>query len=435
MSQLTTATPSIALGTQAGRLVNASPDLVRFGALMLQLVLLMAVFAVFRVEESGFMRLAAILVGAFAVHYWLPFRYKEPFWIGVSLAGSALLVTPMVAGLVLASGLFIYGVLASPLAYRWRLAIVLAFVAGIVALRSMAGVTIPGQFWPVFGAIFMFRLAIYLYDVRFAKTRPSLQEFLAYFFSLPNYYFLLFPVIDLQTQRRTYFQRDINLIAQQGIDWMLRGAVQLALYRLIYHLKPSFTPEQVTTFPSLVLGMVAVYMLYLRVSGQFHLIVGILHLFGYDLPETHRKYLLASSLTDFWRRINIYWKDFMVKMVYFPMFFRFRKSGETRAQVLATIAVFVVTWATHSYQWWWLRGEILLTWPDTLFWAILGACVVVNVVIENRRRQKGPAVQPTRLRQALDTAVTFSFIVVLWSLWNSPSVGEWLDVVTWWQIG
>jgi 4-hydroxybenzoate polyprenyltransferase len=107
----------------------------------------------------------------------------------------------------------------------------------------------------------------------------------------------------------------------------------------------------------------------------------------------------------------------------------------TRAQVLATIAVFVVTWATHSYQWWWLRGEILMTWPDTLFWSILGACVVVNVVIENRRRKQGPATPPTKLRQALDTAVTFSFIVVLWSLWNSPSVGEWLDVVTWWQIG
>ena len=52
---------------------------------------------------------------------------------------------------------------------------------------------------------------------------------------LPNYYFLLFPVIDFQTHRQTYFQRDIHDIAQQGIVWIARGTMQLLLYRLIYH--------------------------------------------------------------------------------------------------------------------------------------------------------------------------------------------------------
>src|SRR5690606_3022662 len=134
--------------------------------------------------------------------------------------------------------------------------------------------------------------------------------------------------------------------------------------------------------------MVMTYLLYLRVSGQFHIIVGLLHLFGYDLPETHRRYLLANSLTDFWRRINIYWKDFMVKMVYFPLYFRLRRRGDIRAQVIATSAVFVTTWLLHSYQWFWLRGEWLFTWPDTLFWGVLGALVIVNVVIEAKRGQR-----------------------------------------------
>jgi hypothetical protein len=35
----------------------------------------------------------------------------------------------------------------------------------------------------------------------------------------------------------------------------------------------------------------------------------------------------------------------------------------------------------------------------------------------------------------VQTAATFAFIVVLWSLWQSPSVGEWLDVLTYWQAG
>jgi alginate O-acetyltransferase complex protein AlgI len=100
---------------------------------------------------------------------------------------------------------------------------------------------------------------------------------------------------------------------------MMRGAVQLLLYRLDLSPEgPSNAPRRSRRSAALATTMVMTYLLYLRVSGQFHIIIGLLHLFGYDLPETHRKYLLARSLTDFWRRINIYWKDFMVKLVYFP---------------------------------------------------------------------------------------------------------------------
>jgi D-alanyl-lipoteichoic acid acyltransferase DltB (MBOAT superfamily) len=396
---------------------------------------LLAVFVVFRVDEGGFLRMAAATAAAFVVHYWLPFRWKEPWWIVASLGGAALLLGPVVAALIAGIGLSIFGILALPIAFRYRLWLVLGLAAVLIYGRRTVGFGIPWQFWPAFGAIFMFRLVIYLYDLRFAKGRPSLQEFCAYFFPLPNFYFLLFPVIDFQTLRRTYYQRDIHAIAQQGIGWIVRGTAQLCLYRVIYQLKPSFTPVDVTTFWQLVLGMVLVYLLYLRVSGHFHIIVGLLHLFGYDLPETHRRYLLASSLTDFWRRINIYWKDFMVKIVYFPVFFRLRKSGETRAQVVATAAVFLVTWATHSYQWFWFRGDILFTWPDTLFWGILGALVIVNVLIERRAGAQRKAGGLGPVRRVLQTAGTLAFIVVLWSLWQTPTVGEWLDVLTWWQAG
>jgi GNAT superfamily N-acetyltransferase len=66
----------------------------------------------------------------------------------------------------------------------------------------------------------------------------------------------------------------------------------------------------------------ATFLLYLRVSGLFHLIVGLLRLFGFALPETHHLYYLSSSFTDFWRRINIYWKEFLTKVVFYPTFVR-----------------------------------------------------------------------------------------------------------------
>jgi len=416
------------------RIARAQTSLPHFLAITAQLTLLLAVFSLYRTEEGGFFRMAAISFAAFGVHYWLPFRFKELWWIAVSMAGAALLVGPAVAGLVIACGILIYLIAAAPLSYRARLGIMIGFAVALAFGRARLVAGIPWQFWPTLGALFMFRLMVYFYDLRFAKARPSFREFCVYFFPLPNFYFLLFPVVDFQTLRRSYYQRDIHTVAQQGIEWMVRGAVQLSLYRLIYHLKPPFTAAEITSLPGLLLGMVTVYLLYLRVSGQFHLIVGLLHLFGYDLPETHRKYLLSSSLTDFWRRINIYWKDFMVKMVYFPVFFRLRKRGEIRAQVIATAAVFIATWALHSYQWFWLRGDVLFTWPDSLFWGILGALVIVNLLIE-QRRPRGKVAHVSRVANAVSIAGTFLFIIVLCSLWNTPTVAEWADIVTWWKVG
>ena len=410
----------------------------RFAILLAQLGVLLAAFFYFHVEEAAFGPLALLIVAGFVVHYWLPFAWKEPFYLAFSVGGAFVMLPPITAALLIATGLGLYAIVALPVSFRVRLAVVAAVCAVLVYARATLAFGIPFDFWPVFGAIFMFRFLVYLYDAAYAKTRPKLREFWTYFFMVPNYYFVLFPVIDFQTHRQAYYRRNIHDVAQQGIVWMGRGAVQLLLYRLVYNWKgPSNAPEQVTTLGALVATMVLTYMLYLRVSGQFHMIVGFLHLFGYDLPETHRKYLLSRSLTDFWRRINIYWKDFMVKMVYFPVYFRLRKSGDVRAQVVATVIVFLTTWFLHAYQWFWLRGEFLMTWPDTLFWFILGGLVTVNLLLERRRPARAVAAAAARPAwlEPLKIAGTFCLIVTLWSLWNSPSVSEWADLITYWKVG
>ena len=445
----TLATPAAALkGVPAGattgaadaRAALATPDALKFVTLLAQLAVLAGVFRFFDVEDQAFVLLAEFIIVGFAIHYWLPFAWKQTFYIGFSIAGAFVMLQPVTAALLIAVGLGLFAIVAAPVSFRARLAAVAAVSAALIYARATGALGIPFDFWPVFGAIFMFRFLIYLYDAAHAKTRPQLRDFLTYFFIVPNYYFVLFPVIDFQTHRQAYFRRNIHDVAQQGIVWIGRGTLQLLLYRLVYHWKsPSNALEEITTFGALVSTMVLTYMLYLRVSGQFHIIVGFLHLFGYDLPETHRKYLLSRSLTDFWRRINIYWKDFMVKLVYFPVYFRLRRSGDVRAQVVATIVVFVVTWFFHAYQWFWLRGSFLMTWPDTLFWAILGGMVTVNLLIERKRPAKPVAVtgivswrSPAEI---LKVAGTFCIIVTLWSLWNAPSVSKWIDLVTWWKVG
>ena len=100
-------------------------------------------------------------------------------------------------------------------------------------------------------------------------------------------------------------------------------------------------------------------------------------------------YFLASSFTDFWRRINIYWKDFMMKVFYYPALLRVRKRGEHHARWSRPRSGLRRTWALHAYQMFWIRGSYTFTWNDPLFWTILCGLVTINALAEakfGRRR-------------------------------------------------
>jgi hypothetical protein len=276
--------------------------------------------------------------------------------------------------------------------------------------------------------MFMFRLALYLHGLRHDDAPPTISRTLAYFWMLPNACFPLFPVVDYTSFTRTHYDAEPYSIYQTGVKWIVRGLTHLLLYRLVYF---HFTlgPADIADLGNLVQYLLATFLLYLRVSGQFHLIVGMLHLFGFRLPETHRLYYLASSFTDFWRRINIYWKDFMMKLVYYPSFFRLRRYGNTLALGLATAIVFVATWLLHSYQWFWLRGGFPVTTEDALFWGVLGTLVVVSTLREAQRpRTRRLGARGWSASLALRTVGTFTVICILWSLWSAESASEWLGI-------
>src|SRR5688572_18330646 len=75
----------------------AQTDVARFCGFMAQLGLLLAVFYLYDLEEQVFGILSLLIVGGFAVHYWLPFQWKETFYIGWSLLGAFVLLPPAAA--------------------------------------------------------------------------------------------------------------------------------------------------------------------------------------------------------------------------------------------------------------------------------------------------------------------------------------------------
>ncbi len=409
------------------------PRLTGFASIVAQLALVLYVIRFLRIESAAFFQLSLLAVGGFLIHAWLPLRLRLPFFALLSLCGTVLVLGPS-APWVLGIGASLIAVCHLPWRWRWRVTLLVVLGALLAALRAgWADVPWSNAVWPVLGSMFMFRLILYVFELR-QTPGLSLPWAAAYFFMLPNVCFPLFPVVDYATFRESHFRADALRTYQRGIFWMVRGLTHLVLYRFLYQNLP-LRPEAVDSAPALALYMLGTYLLYLQVSGQFHLIAGSLLLFGFDLPETNHKYLLAASFTEFWRRINIYWKDFMTKVFYFPVYFRARRLGGRLPILVATVVVFLATWQLHAYQWFWLLGDWLVSWQEVLFWSILFAFVSINVLREAARSRQRLAWRRSRslaagLVRGLHTLGLLTTISIVWSLWTSDSVAGWLAM---WQ--
>lgn len=413
------------------RVATLGPVAQTFGAFarnwltICQLALVVLVTHLYQIEGEPFFKVIVLTALGFVASLALPLTQRQPLFVGLSIA-AILWVLGWADGLwLMALGLVLIGLSRVPGSLPLRTAFLIVVGATFAVLRAGLGETPwSAAVWPILGSMFMFRTVLYVRAINSGQADKSWQGALAYFFMLPNVAFPLFPVVDYQTFRRTHFDRPETQIYEQGMLWIARGIFQLVLYRFVYH-NVLNDPADVTRLSDLIRWMLGTFLLYLRVSGQFHLIVGLLHLFGYRLPETHKLYYLAHSFTELWRRINIYWTDFMMKVVFYPTYFKVKKRGPAAALVIATSAVFFTTWILHSYQWFWLRGGFPLTVPDVLFWGILGALVVRGALreLKGAKAPKRPGGWSWRL--GLNAAVTFSVFCFLWSLWSTESIGQW----------
>jgi D-alanyl-lipoteichoic acid acyltransferase DltB (MBOAT superfamily) len=434
-----------AAAAQAEKPVSPAERWLGLGLVVVQLALVIAAAVRYRFESPAFQQALPWLGFGVVVHHLLPARHRLLFFaaislasifyfLGISPAGFDVRASAVRGGEIVAIGVLLIGLCHLPIPFRPRVAVLLAVGAGLMALRGGAlfgGALAP--IWPLLGAFFMFRLVLYAHDIEHEKGKPSFVRALAYFFMLPNVFFPLFPVVDWKAFGRSYYNDDAMRIYQRGLHWMARGVLQIVFYRIVYY-HFYVDASLIEDGSSLLRHLLANFALYLRVSGQFHMIVGLLLLFGFNLPETNHHYFLAESFTDYWRRVNIYWKDFMVKIFYTPVAFALRDKGDVLPGVVGSAFAFLATWVLHAYQSYWLRGAMSFSLQDTLFWTILGVLVMINTVWEARRGRKRSLSARFDPREAffaaLRTMGVFAVMGVLWSLWSAKSFEQWLSI---WQ--
>src|SRR5690606_32124692 len=229
---------------------------------------------------------------------------------------------------------------------------------------------------------------------------------------------------------RNYYSDSAISIYKKGVQWIVLGLFHLLVYRVIYYyfLLP---PTEVTDVVSLWHYMTTNYLLIIRLSGLFHISVGVLCLFGFNLPRVFDNYFLASGFSDLWRRINIYFRDYLIKLFYYPLFFKLRKYGDLNAKVLAILVIFFITWFLHSFQWFWLRGYFPLRMVDIVFWGVFGILVAGNAIWESKKISRQINEKSWKHSALMTTQILgmFLFMSVLWSIWSSTTMESWFYVV------
>ena len=250
-----------------------------------------------------------------------------PFFVVLSLVGALVVFGPADAAWLIGCGLLLIGTLSparSVSACGWRCCY---SPAGCWQRRAPA--RLPSAWsaavWPILGSMFMFRLVLYMRAVRMKQAEGGLWGAAGLFLHaaepgvsavpggrLPDVssYLLRSAATSRSTSRACFGSR------AAWCTCCFTGSFT----RTSWAIRP--TSRRLGDLAQL---MLATFLLYLRVSGQFHLIVGMLHLFGFRLPETHNLYYLAHSFTELWRRINIYWKDFMMQVVFYPAYFKLKR--------------------------------------------------------------------------------------------------------------
>lgn len=391
---------------------------------VLQLLMALLVIQIYQIEQRR--QLLTILALAFAAAAVLPrlsTQFRPLLLSGVTCLALVLALETQAVVVFGVAGLLI-GICYLPLAFRLKVVLLLV-VTGVLCWQR-AG---DGQlFWIIAGSMFMFRLLIFLQETRRLPTLPPLTDTLPYFFMLPNVCFPLFPVVDFRTWQQSL---ETSLSADRlrsGANWIVLGTLHLLIYRAIryWFLIP---PQEISSVGELLQFLTANYGLYLHVSGHFHISIGVLHLFGYRLPKTHDWFFLASSFTDIWRRINIYWKDFMSGLFFMPTFFRLRTVTGDRLAICAAVGVaFVATWLAHSWQTFWLLGRFPVTWQDATLWLTAGVAVGANALLDYRQaRRKRPAhgaafSVPGAIGHTLRVLAVFLCVSLFWAQWTNPGV-------------
>lgn len=146
--------------------------------------------------------------------------------------------------------------------------------------------------------------------------------------------------------------------------------------------------------------------IYFDFSGYSDMAVGVSKMINVTLPMNFDSPYQAASIRDFWKRWHISLTAFLTKYLYVPL--GGSRKGRLRTYINILI-VFLVSGLWHGAN-----------WTFILWGCIHGLLQIAERIRDNRRkRQPGP----------INYAYTFLAINLLWLLFRSESIAQWVELL------
>lgn len=388
---------------------------------------LLVLFALFShyfkvLTEYGFDKLLLFLSVVLPFYYLLPYKFRIPALLILFVSFLFYAIGAVSAVFYLTIALILILVLRQP-KLPFAIVTLLLIITGMILLR-LEIIYFPrlivGAHYAA--AAFMFRGIWFYYESKHGLLKSGFWMDLAYFLIPANICFAFFAIIDplkFNNSFKGYKTFD------SGIKRLAYGLSLVLLYRLLANGFPiSF--EDVNNFSSLFHYAISKYWLVLNIAGIILCGAATMNLFGFELASLFGNFLLATSFTELWRKINTNWRDFMIRVFYYPLFFKLKKQNEFIRIYVSINVAFVLTWLLHDYQLFWISGNPGLKSTSFLYWMIFGNLVAFKVYSELKANG---ASDKNIFIKTLKASGIFVFCSFLWLLWESETVTDFIFTV------
>ncbi len=355
----------------------------------------------------------------------------------LSVVQLAVLHGPVRSAGALAIWIAFYGTVHARAPWRLKLPLLAGLYAATIAfgLETPASTAFETLVVAFYASNFILRLPLYVYEVAFKGEQlrgAGLEGFLTYLIALPLSAINVAP-IGFAVLHRGYAPVLRLDLMRRGAARIAHGLAYLVLGRIAA--KSGWLPTvsvlaaysgEMDVFTALTACHVTLLHLFLSTAGFIHTAVGMLHVLGFDIPAGMRMPYLSTSVLEFWRRWNVYWRDCLMTLAYYPVAAPLRRRPVLSAAVAGPVT-FLFGGFTHALRYYvrypreiTLEG-FLAAHLNMLVFGLVVTALLLREATGGRRPR--PEARPAALRaagEALSIALSLTAVALILALFARP---------------
>jgi hypothetical protein len=331
-------------------------------------------------------------------------RHRRPILLAAALIQLFVLYTPLKAAGSLIIWIAFYFLVHLDVSWRLKsIAMAGLYAAPFVLLRVDPESGLIGILAVMFFSTnFVLRSAMYAYEATTKGDelrRAGLPGYLLYLIAPPLAAVKLAPIGFLVLHRGLRTEASPRLMFR-GIGEIGLGVAYLAAREyghrkgiLPNYLAVAGSTDQLNALTALAASHLLLLRLFLLLAGHIHIAVGMMRVLGFDIPPGTRAPHLSRNVLDFWRRWNVYYRDYVMTLGYYPVVVALKRHPYW-AVAAGGLVTFLLSGFAHTVQ-------VIVRRPGSVsferllelnVWPVAyGALVVAWMLLESvRGRRKRP---------------------------------------------